>query len=147
MCTSHKVVCKCGHNSADFTMRDEVLGHEVIRGLYCPECGKGVSVDSATMLDDNGWIIEYDMEVAGFFASRMGAPSGGPTPEFIFDEGWCVWNGYCPGDLEKAYHERQEIVKLMKTDPRAYVKALTEWGAGRARDLSEQGWRKAKAAV
>ena len=147
MCMSHKVRCTCGRESAEFSMRDEVMAPGVIKALYCPSCGEGLDFSGETMLDDNGWVIEYDMEQAGIYSSRLGLPAGKLTPEFIFDEGYCTWAGYCPGDIRKAAEEKAEIVKMMKTDPKTYVKALMVWGKERAQRLGREGWRKARAAV
>lgn len=146
MCMSHKIRCECGKETAEFTMRDEVLAPEVIKKVNCPACASADGHDAHTMLADNGWVIHYDMEVAELFAARMKA-AGKVTPEYIFDEGYCTWAGYCPGDLKQAAIEKEEIVKTMKADPRGYVKKLMDWGQGRARRLSDAGWRKARHAV
>lgn len=146
MCVSHRMTCECGASTAELTMRDEVLGPEVVKTLYCPECSAGREIDPGSMLSDNGWVIVFDMELAGFHAPRMAPPPSGLTAEFVFDEGYCTWAGYCPGDIRKAAEERAEIVKLMKVDPKAYVRALTGWGRDRAARLAAQGWRKARAA-
>jgi len=128
-------------------MRDEILGPEVINGLYCPECSLEADLDPETMLSDNGWVIVYDMEVASFRSGKMTQAPSTLTPEYLFDEGYCTWAGYCPGDLKAAAEEKAEIVKMMKIDPRAYVKAITDWGKKRAEKLSALGWRKAKSAL
>ena len=148
MCMSYKRTCECGSKAAEFTMRDEIMPPDVVKKLYCPSCGGSVSFARESMVNDNGWVIEYDMELAGFYRpSMVGAPEGDLSPEYIFDEGYCSWAGYCPGDLERAAREKAEIVKMMKVDPRAYVEALKGWGHDRAQRLSDEGWRKAKAAV
>jgi hypothetical protein len=147
MCMSHKMSCSCGATSAELTMRDEILGPEVVSELYCPACSPECEIDPDTMLADNGWVIVFDMEVAAFRSQRMTPQPAKLTPDFIFDEGYCTWAGYCPGDLKRAAEEKAEIVKLMKVNPRAYVKAITSWGKERAVKLSDAGWRKAKAAL
>ncbi len=146
MCVSHKMTCECGSSSAELTMRDEVLGPEVVKGLYCPVCALEDGIDPGGMLSDNGWVIVFDMEIVKFKSSAMTTAPREITPEFVFDEGYCTWAGYCPGDIASAAEERAEIVKLMKSDPRAYVKALTDWGKNRAARLAAQGWRKARMA-
>jgi len=128
-------------------MRDEILGPEVVSELYCPECSLERDIDPDTMLVDNGWVIVFEMEIAAFRSVKMTPAPSNLTPDFIFDEGYCTWAGYCPGDLKTAAEEKAEIVKLMKVDPKAYVKAITSWGKERAVKLSEAGWRKAKAAL
>jgi len=147
MCMSHKTRCACGMNHAELTMRDEVLGPDAVVKLYCPDCAKGVEVDYSRMLVDNGWVIEYDIEIAGLYSMKMTRAPEPLTPEYIFDEGYCTWAGYCPGDIERAAKERAEIVRIMKVDPRAYVEKLKKWGTERAVRLGDEGWRKAKAAV
>ena len=147
MCMSHRVTCRCGERSADLTMRDGIVGPEVVRELYCPECARDRAFDAAAMLEDNGWWIVYDMDVAESRANMMPRGSGRLTPEFLFDEGYCTWVGYCPGDMARAADEKAEIVKLMKVDPKAYVKAFTSWARNRVVRLSDEGWRKARTAA
>lgn len=147
MCMSHKTRCVCGANSAELTMRDEILAPAVVDRLYCPECARGLEVDGSRMLVDNGWVIEFDIDTAGLYSRKMTRPPDPLTPEYIFDEGYCTWAGYCPGDIEQAATERAEIVKIMKVDPRAYIEELKSWGMERATRLGDEGWRKAKAAV
>lgn len=147
MCMSHKKVCECGNNHAELTMRDEILGPNVVLKVYCPECSKDAKTDAASVLSDNGWAIEFDIEAAEMASMKMINPPGTLTPEYIFDEGYCTWAGYCPGDIERAAVERAEIVKLMKVDPKAYIDKIKKWGIERAEKLGREGWRKAKAAV
>lgn len=147
MCMSHRVTCRCGERSADLTMRDGIVGPEVVRAIYCPGCARDSELDPATMLDDNGWRIVFDMGIAEGRANRMPRGAGRLTPEFLFDEGYCTWVGYCPGDMARAAGEKAEIVKLMKVDPKAYVKAFTNWAKDRVARLSAEGWRKARAAA
>ena len=71
MCIDHKMTCKCGSNSASFNFKDEVMPVEVIDRLYCPVCSGDVKYNSLTMLKDNGWIIEYDMDVARFMGNKL----------------------------------------------------------------------------
>jgi hypothetical protein len=147
MCMSHKITCRCGREAAEFTMRDEIMPPEVVKRLYCPSCAGEVPFAGETMVNDNGWVIEYDMELAGLYLANLGASPEGLNPGYVFDEGYCSWAGYCPGDLERAAREKAEIVKIMKVDPRAYIEAIKDWGHSRARRLSDEGWRKARAAL
>jgi hypothetical protein len=39
-----------------------------------------------------------------------------------------------------------EIQRLAKTDLRAYLKAMKEWGVTREKRFTEEGWRKMKRA-
>ena len=56
--------CKCGNQTAGLNFKDELVSAEVLGGLYCPACSGEVKYNPETMLIDNGWIIEYDMDVA-----------------------------------------------------------------------------------
>jgi len=93
------------------------------------------------MIYDNGWIIEYDMDIAGVMGQNL--PSGEITPAFIFDEGFCTWRGIYPSDHIDSVREREEIVKLAKTDPKRYFREIKEWGLKRMERLAADGWRKA----
>jgi hypothetical protein len=143
MCVEHRIVCKCGRNSASFNFRDEVMPVEVIDRLYCPECSDTVSFSGERMLRDNGWIIEYDMEVAKF-AGRTLAGSE-ITPAFLFDEGYCCWRGIYPQDLEDSLNERRQLVSLSKISPAQYIEEFRQWGVRRMERLQAEGWRKAGA--
>lgn len=142
MCIDHKMTCQCGSSSASFNFKDEVMPVEVIDKLYCPVCSGDVRYNSATMLKDNGWIIEYDMDVARFMANKL--PSGGITPEMIFDEGYCNWRGVYPTDYIDSVVEREELVKLAKINPKKYFEEFKKWGTEKMERLANEGWRKAR---
>ncbi len=36
----------------------------VIKGLYCPDCSSNTNANPDKVVVDNGWIIEYDMDIA-----------------------------------------------------------------------------------
>jgi len=93
------------------------------------------------MLYDNGWIIEYDMDIAQFIGKNL--PDTHITPEFLFDEGYCTWRGTYPTDHLDSVREREEIIKLAKTDPKRYFKEIKRWGIERMERLAAEGWRKA----
>jgi hypothetical protein len=65
------------------------------------------------------------------------------TPEFIFDEGYCTWRGVYPGDHLDSAREREELLKLAKTDKKRYFEEFAGWGIKRMERLALQGWRKA----
>jgi hypothetical protein len=138
----HKISCKCGMNSVSFNFRDDILPHEVVRTLYCPECSPAVGFNPGTMIADKGWIIEYDMEVARFTGNKI-ARDVALTPEFLFDEGYCSWRGMYPNDHIDSAREREELIGLAKTDPRRYFQELRNWGNQRMERLAREGWRKA----
>ena len=71
MCMEHSIICKCGSREASFNFKNEIMPPEVIEGLYCPDCSKDLEIEQELMLHDNGWVIEYDMEVAGLYSNRL----------------------------------------------------------------------------
>jgi hypothetical protein len=145
MCVDHKITCSCGKNSASFNFKDDLLPHEVVNKLYCPDCSSSAHYDPESMIADNGWIIDYNMEVARFMAQKI-APAGAVVPGFLFDEGYCTWRGVYPNDHIDSARERDELVKLAKTDPRRYFEELKTWGNKRMERLAREGWRKANEA-
>jgi hypothetical protein len=142
MCVDYAKMCSCGKKSASFNFRDEVLPFETITNLYCPECSGHIKHDNATMLSDNGWLIEYNMEVARFMMQKK-SPASQVTPEFLFDEGYCTWRGVYPGDHIDSAREREELLQLAKTDKKRYFEEFKTWGVRRMERLALAGWRKA----
>jgi hypothetical protein len=119
-----------------------VLPTEVISRIYCPACSQGITENPDTMLTDNGWIIEYDMDVARFMMQKISVPAV-ITPAFLFDEGYCTWRGVYPTDLADSIKEREDILKLAKTDRKRYFEEFRSWGVRRMERLIREGWRKA----
>ncbi|NOZ24916.1 MAG: hypothetical protein GXO94_02340 [Nitrospirae bacterium] len=145
MCTEFSASCVCGLREASFNFRDDVMTSEVIVRLYCPSCSGDISFVPERMLADNGWIIEYDMEVARFLAQKLPENLREKlTPEMLFDGGYATWRGVYPGDHIDSKREREEIARLAKTDPKAYIEKLRNWGVERMKRLREKGWRKAR---
>jgi hypothetical protein len=142
MCVDHSINCLCGKYHASFNFRDEVLPFEVITKLNCPACSQGVSRDKATMLEDNGWIIGFDMDVARFMLQNI-APADMVTPEFIFDEGYCTWRGVTPTDHIDSVKERDALAQLAKIDRKRYFEEIKTWSNKRMDRLAREGWRKA----
>lgn len=143
MCQATTKICECGSGEAGFHFINNILPENVIRALYCPQCSGTVDFDGASMLKDNGWIIEYEIEGARLFAREFGVPPEEVTPEFIFDNGYCSWVGYTPSDRFDSFEEKKAILELAKTDRRRYFEELKSWSINRVRRLSEEGWRKA----
>jgi len=135
------MTCKCGSNSASFNFKDDVMPVEVIDKLYCPACSGDLKYNSATMLADNGWIIEYDMDVVKFAGHKL--PYRKITPEILFDEGYCTWRGVYPADHIDSVREREELVKLAKINPKKYLEEFKKWGSARMGRIALEGWRKA----
>jgi hypothetical protein len=142
MCVDHSINCSCGKHYASFNFKDDILPHEAITTLYCPECSKTVSFDPATMLSDNGWYIAYDMDVSKFMLQKV-ATSRDITPEFIFDEGYCTWRGVTPSDHIDSLRERDQLAELAKTDRKRYFEEIKNWANNRMARLAQEGWRKA----
>jgi hypothetical protein len=143
MCIDHKMICKCGTHTASFNFRDEIMPVEIVNRLYCPQCATDIAFNAETMLRDNNWIIEYDMDVARFMAYKLSGAE--MTPEYLFDQGYCTWRGVYPTDHIDSVKEREELVKLSKIDPRKYLVEIKKWGMDRMDRLAGEGWRKANA--
>ena len=147
MCTEVKKTCQCGQKTAQFHMRDNILSREVIGKLYCPQCPVEFELDPGTMLADNGWIIEYDMELARFLlTSGLQLDPDLVRPGFIFDSGYACWLEMYPGEKQDIEKERQELLALHKENPNLYLKKISSWNIARIEKLKGEGWRKAKAA-
>ena len=142
MCVEHKIACTCGKNTASFHTRDSILPVEVVQRLFCPACSMNVAFDPETMLSDNGWTIEYDMDLARFMMQKI-ARADVIGPGFLFDEGYCTWKGVYPNDHIDSAREREELVKLAKTDRKKYFEEFRNWGIKRMERLAQEGWRKA----
>lgn len=142
MCVDHKISCICGKYSVSFNFKDDILPTEVVNRLYCPACSAAIGFNPGTMIKDNGWIIDYDMDVARFMGQKI-ARDQALTPEFLFDEGYCSWRGTYPNDHIDSARERGELLKLAKTDPKRYFTELRSWGTQRMERLAREGWRKA----
>jgi hypothetical protein len=98
------------------------------------------------MIRDNGWVIAYNMEVARFMLNHLPEPTGGITPEFLFDEGYGTWRSVTPTDGIDSVREREQILQYAKTDPKRYFAELRSWGTARMARLAQEGWRKAREA-
>lgn len=142
MCVDHKINCVCGKNSAGFNFKDDLLPAGVVNRLFCPACSPAVGFNPGTMLADNGWIIEYDMDIAKFATQKISRESA-ITPEFLFDEGYCSWRGVYPNEHIDSARERAELLALAKSDPRKYFGEIRSWGISRMERLAREGWRKA----
>lgn len=142
MCIDHSVNCSCGKGTASFNFRDNILPFEAIVKLSCPVCSQRAPFEPSTMIADNGWIIEFDMDVARFMLQKA-APAGQVTPEFIFDEGYCTWRGVTPSDHIDSVTERNALLHLAQTDRKRYFEEFKNWSINRMERLAREGWRKA----
>jgi hypothetical protein len=140
----HRIICHCAKNNASFNFRDEIMPSEIVKGLYCPECSVDVSFDSNSMLRDNGWIVEYEMDIAELYGPKLPSQDRSRnTPEMLFDEGYVTWRGVYPGDHVDSATERAELIELSRINPPKYVEAMKEWSVNRMERLKKEGWRKA----
>ncbi len=144
MCMNERRVCECGCNSAFLSFRDNLLPPEILLNLYCPQCRQAAAWDETAMLQDCGWVLEYDVDRAqAYFDLRGIRPRA--TPAYLFDEGYLSWQGLAPGDEEVNARLHRRLAPLVRQDYPLYLKTLkTEWSAHVA-GLKATGWRKAQA--
>ena len=144
MCQEVRKTCSCGECHAQFHLRDNIMGQEVIDRLFCPSCSEKEEFDSETMVKDNRWIIEYDMDLARMFAiTKLSMDPSHVNPELIFDEGYVTWREMYPGETEDITEERNKIIALKDSDPKEYLSAINSWAVERIQRLKDDGWRKA----
>lgn len=146
MCQSYRKVCACGGCTSEIFFGKMVLDERCIAEVYCPKCSQGMDRESDSRVWDNGWILELDMDVVRTQAPVMGISPEAITASWVFDEGYATWVGLTPDDFQTREVERSEIQKLAKTDLRAYISAMKDWGLGREKRFIQEGWRKARAA-
>lgn len=95
MCMEHSVICKCGRKNAGFNFKNEIMSAEVIELLYCPECSQNITYKPETMVRDNGWIIQCDMDVAELYSKELPFQDRQClSPEMLFDKGYVYQEGY-----------------------------------------------------
>ncbi len=143
MCLQQSRACRCGSRRAYLSFRDNVLTPETLLSLYCPECSSGVNWDAACMVEDCGWVLEYDMDGARFFMTQRGL-AGELSPEFLFDEGYLTWQGFSPLDHEVNSELHQRLAPMIQEDMQGYLKALKSQWLDYVAGLKATGWRKAQ---
>ncbi|MEJ5347275.1 MAG: hypothetical protein WHS46_01110 [Desulfosoma sp.] len=142
MCLHQKRACECGREEAYIFHRDSILPEEVLVHLYCPQCAALARWDMRTMVQDGGWILEYDMEAARFYlGKRLGRSQY--SPEEIFDQDYCSWYGLTPKDLEANARLHEELEPLKRSDLKEYIRQVTRRRQEEVLSLKRQGWRKA----
>ena len=146
MCKAENKTCKCGAKTAVLHFGNNVLPENIVTELYCPTCSAGVDFNGRTMIEDNGWIIDFEVDGARLFAHEFPAEPESVTPDFIFDNGFCTWVGYTPTDHYDSLKEKEQIIELAKTDRKRYFEEMKNWSNDRVRNLADAGWRKAKQA-
>ncbi len=144
MCQEINRICNCGQKNASFHLRDNVMSQEVIDRLFCPQCSGEIKQDRETMVKDNGWMIEYDMDLARMYAiTKLTMDPAHVKPEFIFDEGYVTWREMYPGETKDIAGEREKIIAMKEDNPKEYLTAISSWAVERIERLKTEGWRKA----
>ncbi len=147
MCMEFAKECECGQRKASFHFQDNVMPPEVISRLLCPFCDADIELDVSSSVKDNGWAIEYNMELVEFSGANLPTHNRQTlSPAVLFDEGYASWRGIYPGDHIDSAKEREELIKLAKTDIKQYMEKMKSWATSRMTRLAEDGWRKANAA-
>jgi hypothetical protein len=147
MCVAVFKKCECGTNTVQFHLRDNILPAEVLVRLFCPSCPGDIALDSAVMLTDNGWVIEYDMVLArGAISGRNLVDPGQINPAYLFDQGYCAWLETYPGEQADIKEEKARLLKLREIEPQHYLKEIIAWNINRLQNLKACGWRKAQVA-
>ena len=111
---------------------------------YCPRCSEAIEKQDKNRVWDNGWVLELDPDVLQTHAGTMEIPAQELSAEQVFDQGFATWVGITPDDSQQRDRERMEIQSLAKTDLRAYLKVMKEWGITREKRFTDEGWRKMK---
>ncbi len=143
MCLNERRSCRCGRNAAFLIFRDNLLSPEILVNLFCPECRGRAIWNGDTMLEDCGWILEYDLDQAQALLTRWGVTSRA-TPEFLFDEGYLSWQGLAPGDQEVNARMHRRLAPLIEQDLALYLKTLKAEWLEHVAGLKAAGWRKAQ---
>jgi len=147
MCIDVRKTCECGSHMIQFHLRDNIMAPQVISRLFCPACPGDTPYDRETMLFDNDWIIEYDMELARvLLTQKLQIDQEEISPEFIFDNGYACWQEMYPGEKNDIREEREKIIELLQQDRNVYLHAMQEWNIERVERLKSAGWRKVKQA-
>ncbi len=142
MCQSYKKHCECGRNTAEIFFGKMLLDETSVARVFCPQCSETLKKDQPHQVWDNGWVLELDMAVVKPHASTFGISPEQVTADWVFDAGYATWVGITPDDTERRNRERDRIQQLAKTDVLAYIQAMKDWGVGREKRFSDEGWRK-----
>jgi len=142
MCFHQRIRCFCGKNEAFLFYRDNVLPEEVLVEVFCPDCRSMAEWDPESMIDDGGWILHYDMEIASFYLKQKGI-NVKPTPEFLFDQEYCSWYGLSPDDIDANIRLTEELAPLKDKNLALYFNTFRKKRLERVEKLKKQGFRKA----
>jgi len=144
MCQSYRKRCACSQNTAEIFFGRMVLDEKAIAQVYCPKCSQNIESGRDNRVWDNGWVLELNMDIVRIRANVMEISAEEITADRVFDEGFATWVGITPDDSQRRNQERSEIQKLAKTDLRAYIQAMKDWGLSREKRFINEGWRKMK---
>ncbi len=147
MCIDVRKTCECGTHTVQFHLRDNIMAPQVISRLFCPSCPGSIAFDQETMLCDNDWIIEYDMELARtMLEKKLQIDPEDVAPEFIFDKAYACWQEMYPGEQKDIKEDREKIIELLQQDRNVYLHAMQNWNIERIERLKSAGWRKVQRA-
>ncbi len=147
MCIDVRKTCECGAKTVQFHLRDNLLQADVIQRVFCPNCPGDAGFDECSMLNDNGWVVEYDMILATMLlTAKLQVEPEVVRPEFLFDQGYACWLEMYPGEREEIREEKEKIMTLLRQGQRQYLQAIQSWNIGRVARLKAAGWRKAQQA-
>jgi len=147
MCIDVRKTCECGTHTVQFHLRDNIMAPQVISRLFCPACPGSIAFDQETMLCDNDWIIEYDMELARtMLEKKLQIDPEDVAPEFIFDKAYACWQEMYPGEQKDIKEDREKIIELLQQDRNVYLHAMQNWNIERIERLKSAGWRKVQQA-
>lgn len=147
MCLAVFKKCECGASTVQFHLRDNLFGPEIISRLFCPSCPGDIPFDPTSMLNDNSWLIEYDMVLARTAVARQKMiPEEQVCPDYLFDQGYCAWLETYPGEKEEIREAKEKILLLQKDDQQKYLREIIAWNVSRLKQLKADGWRKAQLA-
>ena len=143
MCIDVRKTCECGAHTVQFHLRDNIMGPQVICYLYCPACPGNSAFNNESMLCDNEWVIEYDMDMARtILEKKLQIDPEEVDPAYIFDKGYACWQEMYPGEQEDIKEDREKIIKLLEQDRNEYLQAMQSWNIERIERLKTAGWRK-----
>ena len=92
MCIDVRKTCECGTHTVQFHLRDNIMAPQVLSRLFCPSCQGNSAFDNESMLCDNEWVIEYDMDLARtMLQKKLQIDPEEVVPEFIFDKGYAPY--------------------------------------------------------
>lgn len=147
MCIDVRKTCECGTKTVQFHLRDNLLQADVIQRLFCPSCPGDAGFDGRSMINDNGWVVEYDMILATMLlTAKLQLDPEAVRPEFLFDQGYACWLEMYPGEREEIREEKEKIMALLREDQRRYLQTIQSWNIDRIARLKTAGWRKAQQA-